>query len=193
MPPDKTCTALTRVLALATLTVVSAVMLSCTATRGRWADGWYSEQLLLKGAGSSKKLELRYHPGELGSSWLESPSAAGDVAFYSEDLGATIYADSSCGARYEDAPLPVLLNHLLFGFTEVQLNDERDSLLAGRASLTREATARLDGVQVEVSATVTKNGPCVFDLVFIGPPGSLQEGHSHYETFLSGLAVEYRP
>ncbi len=193
MAPDKTRGPLRSVLLFATATAVSVITLSCATTQGLWANGWYSEQLHLKEAGGSKTIELRYQPGELGAGWQESPSATGDIALYSQELGATIYADSSCGSRYEDAPLPVLLNHLLFGFTEVELSDERDRDLAGRASLTREASARLDGVQVEVAATVTKNGPCVFDLVFIGPPGSLRNGESHYEQFLSGLTVEYQP
>jgi len=193
MAPDKTYAALRAVLLLASVTAVSTSMISCATTQGRWADGWYSEQLQLKEAGGSKKIELRYQPGELGAGWQATPSATGDIAFYSQDLGATIYADSSCGSRYEDAPLQVLLNHLLFGFTEVELHDERSRDLAGRAALTRHGTARLDGVQVEMAATVTKNGPCVFDLVFIGPPGSLNAGEAHLEHFLSGLTVEYRP
>jgi len=193
MAPEKTRGPLKRALLSASVIGVSLAMLSCATTRGRWADGWYTEQLHLKGAEDSEEIELRYQPGGLGASWQESPSPTGDIAFYSQEIGATIYADSSCAARYEDAPLQVLLNHLLFGFTEVELSDQRERELAGRAALTRSASAQLDGVPVEVAATVTKNGPCVFDLVFIGPPGSLDTGESHYESFLSGLTVEYQP
>jgi hypothetical protein len=186
----RTGTALTATLLVLTVT---SCLLSCAATRGRWSGGWYSEQLSLKGGGQSKRIELRYHPGTPGDSWITSTSAASDVAFYNEGLGATMYADSSCGARYEDAPLVVLLNHLLFGFTEVKVSAEYERELAGRASLTREASARLDGVPIEVAATVTKNGPCVFDLVFVGAPGSLQMAKEQHQSFLSGLTVEYRP
>ena len=193
MGSKRTRASATSLTATLLVSAIATSLLSCTATRGRWSEGWYSEQLSLKGSGHTQRMELRYQPGEPGNSWIKSPSAASDIAYYNEAMGATMYADSSCAGRYEDAPLVVLLNHLLFGFTEVEVKAEYEKELSGRAALTREASARLDGVPIEVAATVTKNGPCVFDLVFVGTPGSLEIAHEQHQTFLSGLIVEYQP
>jgi len=177
---------------LALFLVLTALLLvACPAKRGSWSDGWYRQDLSLKGPGGQQKMQLRYQLGQLAAPWQEGASPPGDVSYFNPELGATIYSDSSCGSRYDDAPLIVLLNHLLFGFTEVEILAEEESSLAGRASLSRTATARLDGVPVQLAATVTKNGPCVFDLVYLSPPRSFAAGLDDYTAFYSGLAVEY--
>ena len=193
MHPDRRNSVATATLRCLIVIAVSVSMLSCITTRGRWSDGWYSERITLHGQTGNQQLQLRYQPGPLGADWQRGDSATADVVFRSGRSKATIYSDSSCGSRYEDAPLGVLLNHLLFGFTDVKLSDELDQQIGGRAALTRQLTARLDGAPVEVAATVTKNGPCVFDLVFIGAPGSLPDRLTAYERFVGGLIVEYDP
>ena len=122
----------------------------------------------------------------------EGPSPPGDISYYHPELRATIYSDTSCGSRYDDAPLMVLLNHLLFGFTEVEMLTEEESTLSGRAALMRVARAQLDGVPVQLAAMVTKNGPCVFDLVYLSPPQSFPAGLNDYNNFYKGLSVEYQ-
>jgi hypothetical protein len=167
------------------------VTVGCAARRGSWSNGWYSEALHFKGPGGQQTLQLRYRPGELPASWQLASAPPGDVAFYNPDRGATMYSDSSCASRYEDAPLAVLLNHLLFGFTEVETVSEEEATLADRAALLRVASARLDGVPVQLAATVTKNGPCVFDLVYVGPPHSFEGIEVDYRAFVRGLEVEF--
>jgi len=174
------------------LALTALLLLGCPAKRGSWSDGWYSQDLKLAGPTGQQELQLRYQPGRLGTAWQEGTSPPGDIAYFNPELGATIYSDSSCGSRYDDAPLMVLLNHLLFGVTEVEMLREEEPTLSGRAALMRVARARLDGVPVQLAATVTKNGPCVFDLVYLSPPQSFAAGLDDYTVFYSGLAVEYR-
>ena len=182
---------LSALLAAAAAAAALFVLLGCPAKRGHWSDGWYSEEIKLEGPAGQQTLDLRYHLGELAAPWQRGASPHGDISYFHPTLGATIYSDSSCGTRYEDAPLVVLLNHLLFGFTEVKTLREEESSLASRAALLRVATARLDGVPVQVAATVTKNGPCVFDLVYLSPPHSFAAGLDAYAAFADGLSVEY--
>ena len=178
-------------LLICALAFVLQLTAGCAARRGSWSEGWYSEPLRLAGPEGQQTLQLRYRPGELPAGWRLAAAPPGDVAFYNADQGATMYSDSSCGARYEDAPLAVLLNHLLFGFTEVETVSEEELTLAARAGLLRVASSRLDGGPVQLAATVTKNGPCVFDLVYVGPPQSFDAVEGDYRAFLEGLEVEF--
>ncbi|MBJ94811.1 MAG: hypothetical protein CMP23_10120 [Rickettsiales bacterium] len=192
MPPRLGPSSVRLLLAALSLTAVLWA-LSCANTRGSIKDGWYTQNLRLEGKQGPTLLELRYRPGSPGADWESSSSPTADLAWYSSQQQATLYSDSSCGARYEDAPLSALLQHLLFGFTDVELNEPVERSLSARAALTREGSARLDGVPVDIAVSVTKNGPCVFDLVFIGAPGSLTEGQASYQNFITGMQVEYRP
>ncbi len=184
--PDRSC-----VLHVCALLVALLVLPACPAKRGSWSDGWYEEKITIKDPAGNHKISLRYQPGALAAPWQEATTRPGDISFYNPDLRATIYSDSSCGSRYEDAPLRILLNHLLFDFTEVETVEETEATLAGRASLFRISTAQLDGVPVQLAVTITKNGPCVFDLVYVSPVESFAAGLGDYTAFSSGLAVEY--
>jgi len=178
-------------LAVCVLLLALLVLPGCGPKRGGWTDGWYQEEIQIKGPGGSRTVAMRYQLGDLSATWQEATTRPGDISFYNPDLRATIYSDSSCGSRYEDAPLQVLLNHLLFDFTDVETVEETQATLSGRASLLRISTAKLDGVPVQLAATITKNGPCVFDLVYMSPVESFAEGIADYNNFSSGLVVEY--
>lgn len=180
-----------RFLLAVALLVLPALLVGCAgsrkASKGRFANGWFVQQVPIASASGERTLTVRYKAGQPGSGWNAAPGGPGDFALFHERLGTTLYADTSCGARFDDAPLSALANHLTVGFTDVQIDDRQDLTLAGRAALERRIRARLDGVPVQLAVTVLKKGPCVFDVVAIGPDGDWTEGLAAYGVFRDGF------
>jgi hypothetical protein len=114
--------------------------------------------------------------------WM-SPPAAGDA------LPHTIAVDSTCNSS-EDAPLQVLTNHLLMGFTERQRITEALEQLDGREALHSRYDAKLDGVPVELELVVMKKDGCVYDFVYTSPPGRGDEKRPVFRKLLSAFKTE---
>jgi hypothetical protein len=119
----------------------------------------------------SDTLEGRYVPGTpKDPAWkVEDPGGA-DHAWWNAALGSTLYTDSNCGIRFEDVPLPMLVNRLLAGITDRKDVDQRDLTVAGRGALYRARKGTLDGAPIEVGAVVLKKDSCTFDFVLITRP-----------------------
>lgn len=171
-----------------------ALLAGCATTGGSGGlqNGWYVQAVELEGPRGRGSVTLRY-TAQLPEGWEQGPADPGDFAFYRPSLGATLYADTSCGRRYHDAPLNVLANHLMMGFEDVADVTQADLVLDHRAALERTATASLDGVPVQIGLTVLKKGPCVFDLVYVGHPDHAEEGLAAFRTFRDGFRARVEP
>ncbi len=129
---------------------------------------------LLAGACSatakSRRLEGNYELADPGQGWRAVKPGGADRAWSHDDFGAAIYADSNCGARYEDSDLRALAEHLTWGLTGEEEVSTSEGRLDGRDAFTRRVRGTLDGVGVELAATVVKKDECVYDFVLIAPP-----------------------
>ena len=163
----------------------------CATTQSRTtSDGW-SVRAVPAGKG---EIIVQWRGGAPGSGWLAERSRTSDFSWTHAGLGATIYGDSTCGERYDDVPLTVLVNHLTFGFEGTQTVSQTELELTQRAALRRVFTARLDGREVQVASTVVKHGPCIFDLVYLTvQPDRFDEGLPAYEAVTAGLVVRVGP
>jgi len=136
-----------------------------------------------------RRMEGRYDLGDPGGGWSRVKAGGADRAWWHADLGASIYADSNCGPRYDDSPPAELAERLLFGVTDREAVSAQDGTLAGRDSHTARIRGRLDGVEVEVAATVVKKHFCVYDIVLIAPPSTFEAAWSAFEAARGGLEV----
>ena len=127
---------------------------------------------LSREARQAKRMEGNFDLGQPGSGWLPVSPGGADKAFRNKDLGAVIYADSNCGVRYEDAPLPKLAMNLTFGVSATEPTQTSTWTLDGRDAYTARTVGALDGVPVAMGVTVLKKDFCVYDLVLIAPPGA---------------------
>ena len=180
-----------RTIALA-LALGALLLSGCQTGRGGWVGQWWVQNVRVQGPGGGYEMEVRYRAGGTGEGWEEGPAPPGDFSFYNRSLGATIYADSSCGRKYQDAPLVILSNHLTMGFDDVELEQETELTLSGRAGLERLATGSLDGVGVALATTVLKKGPCVFDMVLVAAPDGFERALRDYRHFRDGFDAETR-
>ncbi len=157
--------------------VLMAGLAALSACGGSWKNGVYSGPNTLYALAS---------PGE---DWRLVPPHGANVAFRNDSLGAVIYADDSC-QKFDDAPLPVLANHLFFGFTELTTLEEKPSRVDGRDALFRLAEGKLDGVLVRVAATVVKKNSCIYDMMYVAPPSRFDAGFADYEGMVRTFRVE---
>ncbi|MCP4868780.1 MAG: hypothetical protein GY898_08680 [Proteobacteria bacterium] len=166
----------------------------CATSRGggAWSNGWWVQTIPIEGPdGANHTMVMRYRGADMADGWAPASAPPGDFAYYNERLGATVYADTSCGKRFDDAPLTVLSNHLTMGFQDVRIEEETTLTLGGRDGLERISSAALDGVPIGLASTVIKKGPCVFDLVLIAPPTAFEQSLRDYRDFRDGFDAEY--
>jgi len=174
-------------LALASMLLTSG----CATTGGSFKDGWFTRTITFDGPAGKTSQQLRYRTATAPAGWGTGEAPPGDFAYYNARLGATVYADSSCGKKYDDSPLTVLSNHLTMGFQDVRIEEETTLTLGGRDGLERISSAALDGVPIGLASTVIKKGPCVFDLVLIAPPTAFEQSLRDYRDFRDGFDAEY--
>ena len=142
-----------------------------------------------KKASSSPRGGQRFSLGPLGAGWQSMDPLGADKAWYHAGRSATIYAEASCGARYEDGQLDALLTHLTFGIARgAPLRDE-PLMLDGRSALVRSFNGQLDGVAVQVGSMVTKKNDCLYDVLYIAPPARFDEGWSDFVGAIQGFTV----
>ncbi len=129
--------------------LIAALLAGCatTGSSSGMKDGWFVKGVELEGPKGRGSVTLRY-TAAMPRGWEPGMTPPGDFAFYNPDLGATLYADTSCGKRYHDAPLNVLANHLVMGFSDLEDVEQVDLMLDDRAALERTASGTLDGVPV---------------------------------------------
>jgi hypothetical protein len=121
--------------------------------------------------GTYRDAEATYQVGRVPAGW-ETVDVAGqnDLAWSNRDLAAVIQVNASCDPDL-DIPLEALRNHLVIGFTEREVREERRVPLDRREALRTHLVAKLDGVPREMVLTILKKDGCVYDFALVAPPG----------------------
>jgi hypothetical protein len=130
--------------------------------------------------GIVKKGDLEYRFAPLGPGWKYLSLSENDAAFYSPGTGHSIAVNATCRG-HEDAPLEVLTQHLLMGFTDRVKVEQDKEPMAQREALRSHYMAKLDGVPVELLLVVLKKDNCVYDFTYVSPPGRLAEKEPDFE------------
>jgi len=135
--------------------------------------------------------EARYRVGPLSSGWSAlDVEDQNDLAYHHEAIGAIVQVNATCDPD-SDVPLTALTNHLLIGFTERDVREQRVVPMDGREALRTHVIARLDGVERELLFVVMKKDDCVYDFSLIAPPGSAYtRALPEFEAFLAGFSTE---
>ncbi len=145
---------------------------------------------LLTACGASRKarrLEGRYETGDPGAAWARVRPGGADKAWYSDTLQATIYADSNCATRFDDRPLDALADSVAFGMAVGDPTLSEARTIDGRDALVRRHDGVLDGVQFNLGVAVLKKDDCVYDVLLVSPPGSVDTAWSGFEAVLAGF------
>ncbi len=139
--------------------------------------------------GVFEKGDVRYWVGALPQGWKQLKLAENDLAFVADGAPQSIAVNSTC-ENYDDAPLEVLTQHLLMGFTERARIEQASGMMDGRESLRSHYTAKLDGVPMELLLVVLKKDGCVYDFTYLSPPSRFEERKDVFEQLLSNFHAE---
>jgi len=139
--------------------------------------------------GVVKKGDLEYRIAPLGPGWKFVSLSENDAAFYSPATGHSIAVNSTCHG-HQDAPLEVLTQHLLMGFTERVKVEQVKEPMAQREALRSHYTAKLDGVPVELLLVVLKKDNCVYDFTYVSPLGGLAEKGPDFDRVVQSFREE---
>ncbi len=162
------------------LTAVALVMGGCGSS-GSYREGEYTGG------------EADFRVGILGPEWTQlDVRDQNDLAFLHGPTSGVIQANASCQPGL-DIPLEALRNHLLIGFTEREVVEERRIEVDGREALDMHVRAKLDGVPVEFRMTILKKNDCVFDFALVAAPDTFAGLEPTYDRFLGGFHSDGAP
>ncbi len=145
-------------------------------------------------AGEFRKDAVHYRIDPPGADWEQlTLEDENDLAWFHRGWAALIQVNASCSAE-QDIPLRALRHHLLIGFTDVQLDEEEERMLDGRAALHTPLQAKLDGVPRRMLLTVMKKNGCAFDFALIMASSSpaWSQAEQVYEKLLQHFHTEGR-
>jgi hypothetical protein len=135
------------------------------------------------------KSKVRYRIGELPPGWKRVSLRENDLAWTLAGEGHSIAVNSTCQG-YEDAPLSVLTQHLLVGFTDRQPVGQQSVMLDGREALRSHYRAKLDGAPIELLVVVMKKNSCIYDFTYVSPVGRFEERLPDFERLIQGFKSE---
>jgi hypothetical protein len=135
----------------------------------------------------ARKLEGRYTVGDPGAGWQAVKAGGADRAFHNTALGATIYTDSNCGPRFDEAHASILATELVAGLQDVQTLREAPLALAGRTGVLRVHTGTLDGVPMQLALGVLNRDACTYDFTLVAPPDRFDAAYPGYEQVVRGF------
>ena len=139
--------------------------------------------------GVYRKPGVRYALATPPAGWRQVSLDENDLAWVPSDASAySLAVDSTCAAD-EDAPLEILTNHLLMGFTDKWLKQRDLKPIDGRDALVSRYDAKLDGVEVELEVAVLKKNDCVYDFSYVAPKGHFEEGEVAFDKLLGSFTT----
>src|ERR1019366_6333820 len=145
------------------------------------------------GDGVLRKEGVVVRVGPVPSDWRRIAVDGADLAFHDDAQGGSALFNVRCGQRDDDAPLSVLTEHLIMGTTAREFDAEDTVAFDGREALHTLLRAKLDGVSMQYDIYVMKKDGCVYDLVYVAPPGRFATGAAAFEPFATGLRTEGAP
>jgi hypothetical protein len=146
-------------------------------------DGWDGGGRVYHGGRTS------FRTGPLGGRWERLTVEGPLVAFRDPASGGTVDVYARCEKDGDDVPLSALTGHLLIGFTERTVKEEKVVAMDGREALHTVVEAKLDGVPVALSLYVMKKDGCVWDLVYVTRPDRFEAGVPDFEAFVQGFGT----
>jgi len=131
-----------------------------------------------------------FRVGPVPATWKKTDAVEGAMlAFTDEPHGGMVSVYGRCGKDGDDVPLTALTQHLLIGFTEREVTEQKTVQLDGREALHTVLHAKLDGVVTGLSLYVLKKDGCVYDLIYAAPPASFTSALPAFDGFVGGFAT----
>jgi hypothetical protein len=127
-----------------------------------------------------------------GPGWAVVDDSAADLELRRADGRAGMLVAATCGAaatRRRDADLT---RHLLLGLRERETLEDGEASLAGYRGmhLVVEGRMRDSRERVRIESYMVKDRRCVYDLLYVAPPGAFESSRGDFERFVGSFAPE---
>lgn len=142
-------------------------------------------------AGRFEDRTVAYDVGEPGEGWREVKLETANVAWYNDELRASLLVNSHCEG-VQDTPLEGLTSDLLAGMTDREFLSQQKLPWSRREALESVAIAKLDGVPRQLSVFVLKKDGCVYDIVLDARPETHGAAQTAFKRVRDGFNVEAR-
>lgn len=129
----------------------------------------------------------RFRVGPLPAEWKRTSFSYRAILFNHAEKNRTITVSAFCKGSFDDAPLQVLTNQLLYNVTGQKQRTRKSLMLDGREALRTVVAGRVDGALVMLDAVALKMNECVFDFVYVSQPEDYESGVSDFEGFYGGF------
>jgi hypothetical protein len=126
---------------------------------------------------------VAFHTDPVPPSWRPVRVSNADLVFRDTAHEASVLVNGRCIPEDGDAPLPTLTEHLVMGTTARDYLLEETIPFDSREARHTVLKAKLDGVLMAYDIYVMKKDGCVYDLVYVGDPASMQGGTAIFEKF----------
>lgn len=130
-----------------------------------------------------------FRTGPVAASWQRVDVQGSMLAFHDGETGGSVNVYGRCGQDADDVPLAALTNHLLIGFTEREVQEQKVVPMDGREAMHTIVSGKLDGVRVKLNIYVLKKDGCVYDLVWVAPPEQFDAGAARFDEFAAGFGT----
>lgn len=138
---------------------------------------------LLFGCGP-KKDHVPYTVRRPDGSWRNVQEGGADYAWYNRSLSAVIYVDSSCEKKFEDRELRDSIQSLTQGVSNGEPIASSELNIDSRIGRFEIHNGVLDGVSVQIGVAAVSKNECLYDFVYIAPPGQFDLGLNDFLGFL---------
>jgi len=119
--------------------------------------------------------------------WEVETTGPGDLVLRQPEWRAGILLHATCEGSAPRRSLTVLARHLTFGLKDKEVLEQSEVTVTGRPALRALLQGRLDGTEVRMEAYVLKDDACVYDLVYVAPPGEFSRGRPDFGALLSSF------
>lgn len=165
--------------------VVYSLMASCSVVRfARYYASSDTDEGKFKGR-VYRSQDTAYSIGVLSDGWKRIDLRGGDIAFWNEALKATITVNSTCNERIGSEPLNSLVDSLLVGFSDKELERKEEVTVSGQRAIDTVYRGKVKDTYVKLNIVVLKKGNCVYDLTYASLPESFDLGIGEFREFVS--------
>ncbi len=157
--------------------------------------GWASSGFGSPGCASSGSFDagvfraggVDFQIAPLPAGWRRISMTDADLVYRDDSHDASVLINGHCNQGGEDVPLSALTEQLIMGTTERQFRLEETIPMDAREARHTLLSAKLDGVPMDYDIYVMKKNGCIYDLVYVGPPQSVEGGKAAFEQFVRGF------
>lgn len=125
--------------------------------------------------------------------WTVVADSAAHLELRRAEPPGGMVVSATCDGAASGRSLPLLARHLTFGLAGRRTVERGPARVAGAPAERLVLRGRLDGVDVMVEAVVARDDRCVYDFLYVAPPGDFAAGQPAFRALVESFAPGGEP